>query len=466
MSINIRLPLAIRLAVMILLIPVIAMFVPETARAQEPLIAVDERGFLHSAKKVFYIEEPVKNKEFVIFDTVNKKIVFTGRLQEVEAGSELKQGDFSSLTDKGTYRVYQSEVGFSSEFVIDDELYHKLYNDIYTDLMLSGDMEETDELEFLCYLMAVKEIYPDAYMNDKALKDRITSLYDKKVPEWLEMLSVRQDVEDTAVIEEINKTAVFTGLLSEASVVFGDDELFVNEYRRTARLLYQYISSYSKVMDRDALYYSLTELYKATGIYTYRRAVGIMKEEEMAKAVADGGTAVDVENAITGGGVVAGDASASEANVSAGSDTEEHHGSAPSKEPTGYGDYRFLGDIAYLTTSFKTDYNQCEAILKEYVDKAADMSNRSDKAHYYVQNDVKDLTIEEYIDNTVILGLVSYILTAHEYASVRDNYIHYMMGLNSDRTDYYTEYLTGNGSEDINKTVCYVKMLFTLAGNS
>lgn len=383
---------------------------------QHPLITCDARGYHPSGKKVLYIMGGELDKSFQIVDMTTKEPVYEGLLTklDVEDGEDhIYIGDFSDYTKEGEYRVYQQDVGYSGEFAIDKQLYREMYHQAY-EIVKGTEYNTTSELMYvLSTLLLTHEIYDQAEFDGAFVADKI------------KVLMGHQDEESGAVSQELqaevislSATAEYAGLLAQYYADFcEEDEEFALECLNLAEKAYLYLEQYADNVSSDSLYYASSQLYRATGQYKYRNAI------------------------------------------------EWYDSMEDSQRTVSDYDFTFLADVAYLKSAYRTDYIRCESMMNGYLREMVAISDTSDKLHYYVQSDIDELGEYEVLDNMMKLGLVSYVVSGREYASIQGNYMHYLLGLNGNQQNYIE---TGIGEDAIpvkDDIIAVSKLIFVLAGD-
>lgn len=392
-------------------------------------ICIDNQGYLPTSKKVFYIQNPqVDNlhKEYSILDADSDEPIYSGNLVMVkeatgDAGA-LYMGDFSMLADAGAYRIYQPDVGYSDSFTVDKNVYRKLFDASNSKLKTYTYVENADCIYPMTMMMLTEEIYGTGKIDYDYIQKQINYLLtqqDKKTGgvygEYMSEDNLNKLINDSkqkgtafdaSTYLSLTTTALTAGVIAQFCADNNTGNINVPQYISAANRAYVYIERYRDNVDPDAWYYASAELYRATGGYKYRNAI------------AEYDTIGSIEK---------------------------------ESEP----DYTLVADVAYLKTNYKIDYDRCQAIWDKYVDRAGEISSKSGKESYYVQNDIETLEKADILNNMIELGLVSYVLSGNEYGSIENNYIHYLGGNNPDRADYF--------AHDFEESDIQSKMLFVLA---
>lgn len=410
---------------------------------QRPSIITDRVGYIPTGKKVIYIEGTDPAREYRIVRDGTEEVVFEGKLHRITESDDkaasstdnsIYIGDFTDLTEEGTYRAFQEDVGYSYEFSIGQDNYHALYTEAYKTITDAEYIQTSALIYTLSNLMLTHEIYEGAYTDDSFIRGGIEELLSQQHPRTGAVYQELQNAETLALIEEelshpstatiqtdsmisLSSTAELAGVLAQYYVNYYEtDQPLAVQALRAAGKAYNYIDRFRDGVKSDSYYYASSELYRATGQYRYRKAIADYDLiPEQTRTVSD------------------------------------------------Y-DYTMLADVAYLSSGYKTDYVRCEELMGRYRDTASRISGSSSKQSFYVQADIDDISEDELLYNMMTLGLVSYILSGREYASVQSNYLHYMFGINKDMTNYYTEPFT-QGRPPLNADIIALSKLIFILGN-
>ncbi|MCR4754120.1 MAG: glycoside hydrolase family 9 protein [Lachnospiraceae bacterium] len=412
---------------------------------QCPAITTDRVGYIPTGKKVIYIEGTDPVREFCIINTDNDSVVYEGHLHRVSddknsdgkntvnTSSAVYIGDFSEFTSEGSYRAFQPDVGYSYEFEISPDNYHAMYMEAYKTVTDAEYIQTSALIYTLGNLMLTKEIYGNAYCGDAFIKGGIEVLMAQQHPRTGAVYQDLQTPDTLALIEEelkspatatiqtdsmisLSATAELAGVLAQYYCNYIDvDQVSAQTALRAAAKAYNYVDRFRDGVSSDSLYFAASELYRATGQYRYKKSIAdydLIPEQ--------------------------------------------------TRIYSGY-DYTMLADVAYLSSQYKTDYVRCEELMGRYRELASDISKSSGKQSYYVQSDIDKIGEGELLHNMMTLGLVSYVLSGREYASIQSNYLHYLFGINKDMTNYYTDPMA-EGALPLNTDIINLtKLIFILA---
>lgn len=396
---------------------------------QKPGIIIDCEGYLPTGKKMVYLLAEEVNRRFYVVNMDNEERVYESSLSKLEdaGGNIVYTGDFSELTAPGRYRIYQSDLGYSHEFVIDENIYIKSYKELYKGITNLTYKNTRDIIYVLTSLMTIKEVYENSYINEGFIEENI------------ELLLKHQNAKTGAVYQEIlsdnelesigtdadngdgqydnlislSATAEFAGVMAQYYYLYQEKEPeMAQRCIKAANLSYTYMEQYKDNVPGDSYYYAAAQLYKATGAIKCRTAIATYD-------------AMDVKT----------------------------------KSISDY-NYEILADISYMKSKFRTDYSRCDAIMSEYLADAGKISNKSSRYNFYVASDIGQSNLDEILDDMMKLGLVSYIISGREYYSIQGNYIHYLSGANEENKNYLKEEIPNTTDASTENIIKMLKLLF------
>lgn len=113
-------------------------------------------------------------------------------------------------------------------------------------------------------------------------------------------------------------------------------------------------------------------------------------------------------------------------------------------EPDLENDFVFWGCVTYLSTKQKVDMNLCNSVTQNLMRKGETISYTSKDSKLLVATDEKQGDNAGLLRSMTRLAVVDHIITNHEYATVLENHIHYMLGRNL----LAISYLDGEGERN------------------
>lgn len=369
-----------------------------------PHILIDDEGYATGGKKVLFVTGKNLNSAFSLINIDSGETIYEGNLSLVTENysekGDLYIGEFTEIYAPGEYRVFQSEVGYSYDFEIKDNIYKDLYRELYDCLQHISTDDNSENCYRVATLMFAHEIYPNAYTNKKYLRSQIENLLlqqDEKTKNIYAHVQTQQSIDKAVGTSEkdlkdgsepeisLSATAEFAGVMANYYHDFYEDDTeFATLCLQAATQAYVSMVKYRDNVPTDAWYYAAASLYRATGNENYKNAIS-------------------------------------------------EYDSLNSRSRTASTlDYRMLADMAYLNTEYRADYTRCEEIMHEYKNRAMQIVDSTSRQSMYVREDAEDANEQDMLTDMMVLGIVDYVLSGREYSSVQENYLHYFFGRNKD----------------------------------
>lgn len=389
-------------------------------------IGIDRNGYRQAGKKYAFLVGKDIDEQFEIINTESKESVFKSELvvlKEYDDGRTIYLGDFSDYIIKGTFQIYNSSLGYSEIFEINQDIYTNYYRSIYSELESNKYESNSDWMYVLSNMLLTHDVYADAFTDSDYIASSIeTLIYQQddsgavftEVMERSEANAAREKTdEEKEKLTDIQTTATFAGLLAQYASIYNEDnpELAL-ECVNAAKKAYEYVQLNSDQVYSDLLYYEACELYRATGQSLYLNAVKLYDEQENKK------------NSIY--------------------------------------NYTFIANISYLKSNYRTDYERSKGIMNSYLKKVDSLSSTISKANCFVQSDIKKIHDPVILDNMMEIAMVSYVVSGYEYSGVVENYMHYINGANDvNKVMFFDEKESQNGME-MGKQIEKSKLIFVL----
>jgi len=363
---------------------------------QIPNIYINKVGYGIESNKIAYFKGKNLEEFFYIKNAATDEIVYKGTLRKTESAAEDEvkyyTGDFSEVDRTGKYVVYHDDLGYSFPFTIEQEPY-----DITRQTLQARIEQKKYETVSSCVwvmanLMLTKEIYPDSDVYGEFLKT--------KMEDFLVMQSRQgafpKDYMTVQCVEEddisLSATAEAAGVMAQYYYHYKATEpQLATRCLQASRKAFSYINTRRDNTATDTWYYAAAQLYRATGSYQYRNMI------------------------------------------------LEYDSIAEESRRNSEKDYTLQADWAYLSTSFKTEYDRCNNIMDKYTERAQKISLNTSRGHFSVLESADTLSDEELLEDMVVLGILSYVLSGREYRGIQENYVHYFMGANSGAVNRVSE---------------------------
>lgn len=427
--------------------------VPES----RPSILADQQGYaLNSDKLALFCGEPLPDT-FSLIDADSGRSVFSGQIEprgyDEESGVFISYGDFSSFRTPGFYYIEASVIGQSYTFEIAEDPYEELcdmsfkqyylnrcgltlstelagdaaHNACHTreaqmkdeasvKMDVSGgwhvDGNYTRDVATGCstinHLLLAYELYPEGFDDNLGIPESGNQIPDvlDEVKYEIDWLLKMQDSRSGAVYSLVSNadngalgyvlyidpvtmdaTIQFAATMAKFSYLYQNyDREFATQCLRAADRAYRYAGQYLADVSPEEYFYASTELYRATGNYGYHDEIKNYLQQ----------------NPVT--------------NMDS--------------------DFIFWGSVTYLSTKQRVDVDVCDELIKVLMLEGEKISYASKNSKFLVCIDEQQSGSAELLRDITRLAVVDHIITNHEYATVLQNHLHYLLGRNLDSVCY------------------------------
>lgn len=343
-------------------------------------ILVDLRGYSSTEKKEASVKGRELPEEFRLIDAETGNIVYNGSLNNVSYNDELKlylgSADFSSFTQEGIYYLECSIVGQSYRFEIREQYYQELFEENCELMMkecIAGTLSVTDAID----LLEAFEWYSPVFSDGDGDQE----------PDVLAALKAWVSHKESTGVEDA-ETALYAAFLAKFSYNYQDyDRQYATDCLKRASTVYgQVQNSISKDADN---FFALTELYRATGLWTYRNKI------------------VDYKNFFTN--------------------------NSSYLEERGY----LYGIMTYMATRQRVDVEMCDIFMDGLMDRAEEISMRY--ADMVNPMTARNNGSTELLQCAVEVSCANYIMNIYQYTNIVEEFLHYLMGENLESVNFYEQ---------------------------
>lgn len=361
-------------------------------------IFINQAGYISEREKqVMFLGERLGN-QFRVIRQSDKEVVYTGRIESGKtdqmSGVYLSMGDFSTVTEPGTYYIETDIVGQSYPFAITQDGYENMFVGMLKNV---GDVTLTEDVQGICdtsfgmhiilYAMQCNgSLFEEAYRyfeeteRDKQLVTQL--LY---FASWM----MEQQSADGSLYGDYEATAAFCGVMVMSRDVFGKYEAKVsNEHKAAYDKAWKWLETQKCDTDvrKSARFYAASQLFKAEYKEEYKKIVeDFLREREK-----------------------------------------------------GYSSERFVfyGVLAYITAVENTDRDLCTHIMKDLVDTNERFCEAAKDDTFF---GIGRRTLYDSLYSMLLLCFVNYITPSKEYTEIVENTIQYIGGLNENGICYIDE---------------------------
>lgn len=425
-----------------------------------PSILVDQLGYPADGSKIAVFCGESLPDTFTIIDADTGESVYTGQIEQKgydgENGVYVSYGDFTPFRIYGTYYISASVIGQSYTFRIAQNPYRELYDvalkqyyynrcgltlsselagnaahnachtreaqmkeEASVKMDVSGgwhvDEDATRSVTIGCgtvnHLLLAYELFGDVFDDDTGIPESGNDIPDilDEVKYEIDWLLKMQDSRSGAVYSSVSSadsmtlgyllyidpvtmdaTIQFAATMAKFSYLYQNyDRAFATRCLQAADRAYRYAGQYLGDVSPEEYFYASTELYRATGSYGYHNAVKNYLQQNPVGDMQD--------------------------------------------------NYVFWGCVTYLSTRQKVDTNLCADLIKVLMLEGERISYASKNSKFLVCMDEQNGGREELLREITRLAVVDHIITNHEYATVLQNQLHYLLGRNLQSISYLNE---------------------------
>lgn len=354
-------------------------------------VLVNRKGYQPDrSKKALFIGENGGNTFYV----VNKdtwEVVYTGEIEEavLDGESELYvcQGDFSQVTESGTYFIETENIGRSYDFSIADDVNKSIFQDLLCIKDKVAYQESAQEIVNTSFgihtLLLAIQCHGASFEKEKD-NDLVTQLL--QIAEWLENC---QDSKTGSLYEDYAATAAFCGIMAMCADNFGKyDAVISKEYMAAALKAWKWMERCdTETLQKyeNARFYAAAQLFAIEGGFTYQKIVTEYLEKNIQQ----------VSNDM----------------------------------------FSFLGAIIYLDTEKNTDRNLCTAVMQGLVNETEKICAKEKASPCLVYTE----DLSKNLPKVLLICFVDYVTPSDEYAVIMENQLHYIMGRNETGSIYLDE---------------------------
>ena len=358
-------------------------------------VFVNQAGYISDRdKKVIFWGKQI-GSTFRVINRKDKSVVYTGQIEtgksDALSGNYLSAGDFSEVTETGTYYIETDIVGQSYPFHITQDGYENMFVGILRNMR---DVPLTESVQGVCdtsfgmhaimYAMQcngalIEEAYQYFDENEKDSQLVTQLLY---FASWL----MEQQRTDGSLYGDYEATAAFCGIMVMLRDMFGRYEVSVSkEYQEASDRAWAWMEQQDCNTDarKSARFYAASQLFRAVYSDEYKEITEAFLWEK-------------------------------NANYS----TER---------------FVFYGVIAYVSASENTERDLCTHIMKDLVDQNELAGNEAQNDDFFGTG---KRTVYNNLYNMLLISFINYITPSKEYTEIIENTIQYMGGLNENGVCY------------------------------
>ncbi|MCM1043890.1 MAG: hypothetical protein NC417_00115 [Candidatus Gastranaerophilales bacterium] len=351
-----------------------------TVPSLTPNILVDQNGYQAQGKKTVVIKGAELPDSFRLVECETGEIVYIGPVEGNIYNEEL--GLYTGYVDFVDYLGKQGEqyyiecdyIGRSYSFSVSETAYWDLFDELCQEICdecESGEVLIDDVLTLLTVYERYGDIFPDEDENE--------------IPDVMEVLQEWSEDFDHKQVD-VGQASLYAAALAKFSYLYQKYDLpYATECLQWASALF---AQTQNTAQKDAeSFFALTELYRATGLYTYHsQIVEYVSYFENTRNYLD--------------------------------------------EP-GY----LNGAMTYMVTRQKVDVKLCNLLMEQLLKKGEEISEHHGETLSPVSavNDGE----AELLKQTELLSAANYVLNSYQYDYIQEEFLHYLMGSNLQSVRFY-----------------------------
>lgn len=388
----------------------------------KPSVLTDQIGYETNSTKIVFFVGGQSGNTYEVINAQTGETVYSGKMEYAGRDEELQRtvcyGMFTEMVEEGNYYIRAGALGESYSFAIRDALYGDLFRQLcasYERLWDTGTYQAQwliQDARTISNLLIAYEYYTGIFGDDTGC-----SHSGNTIPDLIELVAVR--VRQILALDpetlSIGEFGAYAGILAKFAQDYKaiDSELSA-QCLTAAQNGYDMLLEKTKTAgaartgrDESLAFYAAAELFRATGYSRYHTAV----KDYLNKA----------------------------AETTSGDD----------------GSMDFYGKIAYLSAKYRVDTALCSRVISEIMSEAEELA-AAYNAQVYLAAAVHP---GELCGDMVKFAVVNYAITNHEYVTVQENQLHYLLGRNPKGESYLplgaypAEEMVTNDSEQVSALI-------------
>lgn len=363
----------------------------QTNQMKSPKVLIGLNGYAADDNKTAFFLGGEEGGAFFVVDAATKETVYTGEMiasgHRTSKGEALLKGDFTEVSEEGTYYIEAPFIGRSYTFGIDGDYLEILQENLIE--VLQSEAEKTEgvylyRLQTLCWILRYEEFYGE--------KKTVTA--SAQLPEMLKYAkgmgdNLTEKKEELLSPEE--KAFYCEAMAGLYKALKPYDEREARNYLREAETAYQQLErqQYEEEFDSVWIFYGASSLYNATGNAVYHNVLKSYLKD------------------------------APERNLFA----------AGAKEEQIFKDEAYIyGVVAYLTNTFGVDVDLCNGLMEELLEGTRNIgAEYNDNPYLCVSEDLRNRVLS---DRLYTLAVAEYAILSKEYIQMMKEGVHYIDGCN------------------------------------
>lgn len=357
-----------------------------------PGILIDQAGYRTEDKKVAIFRGKNLPAVFGVYNEKTGEAVYEGELEikgkDGATGEQIGYAAFTELQTPGEYYIKSDILGYSYSFSIDDKIYEKLIDQNLQSLY-AGVQDGTDVSKekigktgkAVMNMLLAYEMHKAAFDDAVGIEESGNGIPDIVDVLLSQILFLEGKKEEVLSSTDWETAAYYASALAKFSYTYKEyDNAYATTCLQLADSVWRYLEENADKVDEELCFMAATELYRASGGGKYHRYI-----EEFCQNRTEAVT-LDRE--------------------------------------------AVYGAVTYIATKQRVDVDICTRFMKEIMNEAEEIAERTKHSFYQVDAAVQQDNNEEILWDMVVLTVVDYVIANHEYAMIIENHLHYLLGRN------------------------------------
>lgn len=374
--------------------PVLDYTIPDCA----PGILVNQAGYTIEDRKVAIFRGENLPDTFRVCNAGNGAVVYEGDLEirgnDKVTGEQIGYASFTDVQTPGEYYIESDILGYSYTFPVNDRIYEELMDrnlhDLYTEVENQSDLTE-DEIKNTCKAMMnmllACEMHGAVFGDDMGVKESRNGIPDLIDIMYAQIVLLTEQKDTVLSSTDWEMVSYYASAVAKFSYTYKEyDSVFATTCLQLADSAWRYMERNAGQIDGGLRFMAAAELYRVSGGGKYHNYI-----KEYCQ---------DMERPVT--------------------KTREE----------------VYGAVTYIATRQPVDVDLCTRFMKEIMTRAEDISAQAGNSFYQVNGTPAQENNDEILWDMVVLTVVDYVIANHEYASIIENHLHYLLGRNSMAISY------------------------------
>jgi len=431
-------------------------------------IEIDQMGYRPEGKKLAVFRGEELSDKFNVLNE-DGDIVFTGEIKEKRvSGSNVGfyYGDFTELTNPGTYYIQTDVIGYSYPFKIEEGMVRTLQRDALKQfylnrcgVSLTEEYAGTGNERSACHTEAVTLKTDASTQLDVSGGWHVDASGDRSVAigcEAIEAMLLAYEYNTDAFSDNTGIPESGDGIPDILNEIKVETDWLLKMQEPTTGAVYAAVS----VVDQD----------KGTGNPCHVENVDMSSTLSFASALGYFSYLYQEYDTVYATMCLqAADRAMKYAAKYPDTINQEEYFKAATMlyRATGYYNYRqiiaaycegkndyimsdndiFVGVVTYLATKQRTDITICDTMMKALKKYAETLDADRKDTLYLMGEETRAVEHTTLLSEIARLTVVNYIISSNEYQNIMERYLHYFMGCNPDNTCYVGQYGSVNACD-------------------